>query len=147
MALDDYRFHTQIEVRFRDCDSMGHVNNAVYLTYLEHARFGYWRQVLQGRAATAPKMILARAECDYRAPAHFGEQLEVRLNVGDIGRSSFHLVYEIVNVTSGSRVADGKSVMDTYDYDAGRSVPIPEKTRELLQRFQAPQERPRAPVE
>ena len=36
-------FTHRLEVRFRDCDPMGHVNNAVYLTYLEQARFAHWR--------------------------------------------------------------------------------------------------------
>ena len=82
-------------------------------------------------------MIVARAECDYRAPAFFGDSLEVRLNVGEIGRSSFQLAYEIVNVESGRRLAEAKTVMVTYDYTAGASVPIPRQTREVLERFRS----------
>jgi acyl-CoA thioesterase FadM len=49
-----------------------------------------WRE-LTGRAAPNTRVIVARAECDYRAPAFFGEELEVRLWVGELGRSSFGL--------------------------------------------------------
>ena len=42
MTEHAFRVHCPVEVRFRDCDPMGHVNNAVYLTYLELARFAYW---------------------------------------------------------------------------------------------------------
>ena len=136
MALDDYRFHTQIEVRFRDCDSMGHVNNAVYLTYLEHARFGYWRQVLQGRAATAPKMILARAECDFIAAAGFGDLLDVRMRVIALGRTSFTAEYEIVQARDRRLVAKARSVLVMYDYDAGKPVPISDEVRGRIEDFE-----------
>ena len=51
-------------VRFRDLDSMGHVNNAVYLTYLEEARIAF----LRPPGADVADMILARVEIDFRAP-------------------------------------------------------------------------------
>ena len=66
---------------------MGHVNHAVYFTYLEQCRLTFWRE-LTGWPSPHTRVILARAECDYRAPAHFGDELEVRLSVGEIGRSS-----------------------------------------------------------
>ena len=65
-------FSHRIEVRFRDCDPLGHVNNAVYLTYLEQARLFYWRSMwgFGGAAAAAlPGVIMARAEIDYKRPA------------------------------------------------------------------------------
>ena len=44
---DGYCFHHRLQVRFRDCDTMRHANNAVYFTYLEEARFAYWREVVK----------------------------------------------------------------------------------------------------
>jgi len=128
----------RLTVRFRDCDSQGHVNNAVYFTYLEQCRLMFWRELTGGSASPLTPVIVARAECDYRAPAFFGDLLEIRLTVADIGRSSFVLAYEILNVESGARLADAKTVMVTYDYDAGRSVPMPPRTRALLERHRAP---------
>ena len=63
---------------------------------------------------------IVRAECDYRAPAHFGDELDVRLNVSEIGRSSFSLVYEIAHAVTGGLVATGKTVIVGYDYAAGQ---------------------------
>ncbi len=136
MTLEDFRFNVQIEVRFRDCDSMGHVNNAVYLTYLEHARFAYWRQVLQGRGGAAPQMILARAECDFRAPAGFGDLLEVRMRVSAIGRTSFTAEYEIVQARDRKLVASARSVQVMYDYAANKPVPIPDEVRGRIEDFE-----------
>ncbi len=115
---------------------MGHVNNAVYFTYLEQCRLTFWRQ-LTGEGSPLSRVIVAHAECDYRSPALFGDRIEVGLNVGEIRRSSFVLVYQINHVESGRRLADGKTVMVTYDYAAGSSVPIPPATRSLLEEWQA----------
>jgi len=136
MANDGFAFRHQLDVRFRDCDSMGHVNNAVYFTYLEQCRLTFWRQ-LTGEGSPLSRVIVAHAECDYRSPALFGDRIEVGLNVGEIRRSSFVLVYQINHVESGRRLADGKTVMVTYDYAAGSSVPIPPATRSLLEEWQA----------
>jgi acyl-CoA thioesterase FadM len=80
----DAAYRHRLSVRFRDCDAMGHVNHAVYFTYLEQCRLTFWRE-LTGKGAPNTRVIVARAECDYRAPAFFGDELEVRLWVGDTG--------------------------------------------------------------
>jgi acyl-CoA thioester hydrolase len=113
---------------------MGHVNHAVYFTYLEQCRLTFWRE-LTGKAAPNARVIVARAECDYKAPAFFGDELEVRLWVGEIGRSSFSLEYEIVHVETSRPVATGKTVMVSYDYAAGKSMPLPDAARVLLERL------------
>jgi acyl-CoA thioester hydrolase len=128
-------FVHRLEVRFRDCDPMGHVNNAVYLTYLEQARFHHWRslwgfgtpQLPTGR----PGVILARVECDYKRPATYGETLDVRLTIAEIGRSSFKYEYEIVDA-EGRTVAVAKTVQVMFDYSEGKPVAIPDDIRRLL---------------
>src|SRR4029079_17215774 len=74
-------------VRFRDCDLMGHVNNAVYSTYLEEARI----EVLGGLA----DFILARVEIDFRSEIRAGEEVEVRTRCSRVGTKSFELEHEI----------------------------------------------------
>jgi acyl-CoA thioester hydrolase len=128
-------FIHKLEVRFRDCDPMGHANNAVYLTYLEQTRFSHWRslwgfgtpQLPPGR----PGVILARVECDYKRPAKYGDTLEIRMTIADLGRTSFHYEYEIVD-QEGKTVLTAKTVQVMYDYDAAKPVPIPDDIRALL---------------
>ena len=109
-------------VRFRDCDAMGHVNNAVYSTYLEQARIG----ILGG----LEPFILARVEIDFRAELRAGEQVEVRSRCLRVGTKSFELEHEL---WAGDRlVADAKSVLVGYDYEAGTSVPLTENQRRRL---------------
>src|SRR4051812_35666851 len=127
----DWVYRHRLSVRFRDCDAMGHANHAVYFTYLEQCRLTYWKE-RTGDPSPHTRVILARAECDYRAPAHFGDELEVRVRVGAIGRTSFTLEYEIENATTGAQVATGKTVMVSYDYAVSKPVPLPDATRALL---------------
>jgi acyl-CoA thioester hydrolase len=131
----DFVYRHRLSVRFRDCDAMGHANHAVYFTYFEQCRLTFWK-AQTGAASPYGRVILARAECDYRAPAHFGDELEVRMTVGDIGRSSFALAYEIVQVEGGTVVATGKTVMVSYDYEAGKSAPLSDAARALLEGLQ-----------
>src|SRR3990170_3870988 len=114
-------FIHRLDVRFRDCDPMGHANNAVYLTYLEQARFAHWRSLwgfgTRQQRPGIPGVILARVEIDYRRPARYGDVLEIRIGLAAIGRTSFTYDYEIVDGT-GNVVATAKSVMVMYDYAA-----------------------------
>src|ERR1700704_666751 len=113
--MPDFAYRHRLPVRFRDCDAMGHVNHAVYFTYFEQCRLTFWREQT-GAPSPHTRVIIARAECDYRSPAHFGDVLEIALRIGEIGRSSFTLRYEIVNVATETVVAVGSTVMVSYDY-------------------------------
>jgi acyl-CoA thioester hydrolase len=125
-------FEHELEVRFRDCDGLGHVNNAVYLTYLEQARFAFWQR-LTGVSGIPRSFILARVECDYRVQATAGDRLVVRLRVTAVGKSSFTFEYEIVNGRTREVVATARTVQVMYDYTEGRSIPVPDDIRARLE--------------
>ena len=132
----------RLAVRFSDCDPLGHVNNAVYLTYLEQARIILWKKQIgltwSKRAADGlPRgegFILARAEVDFRAQAHEGDELEVRLSLGKFGRTSATYDYEIEHTGSGLIVAAARTIQVWFDYDRGVPVEIGEELREKLRR-------------
>ena len=120
--MDGYPFTTRERVRFRDCDSMGHVNNAVFSTYLEEARIG----VLGGLA----EFILARMEIDFRSELRAGEEVEIGTRCPRVGTKSFELEHEL---RAGKRVvAHARSVLVAYDYERGESVPVPGELRQRL---------------
>jgi acyl-CoA thioester hydrolase len=109
-------------VRFRDCDAMGHVNNAVYSTFLEEARI----EVLGGLT----DFILARVEIDFRSELRAGEEIEVRTRCSAIGTKSFELEHEIH--AGGRLAAQARSVLVGYDYGRGQSVPLSDEVRARL---------------
>ena len=126
-------FTHRLEVRFRDCDPLGHVNNAVYLTYLEQARFALWRKLWglgQDTSSARPGVILARSEVDYKVPARYGDTLEIRLFVARLGRTSFTYSYEVAD-QAGRIVAVATTVQVMYDYKTAKPVPIPDDIRAM----------------
>jgi len=129
----EFAYEHPIEVRFVDTDAFGHVNNAVYLSYLEAARFSWWRNVFGADGFTANGFIVARIEIDYRRAALPADRLIVRLKIDTIGTSSFAITYEIANARTRELVADAKSIQVAYDYTAGRSIPISPDLRARLE--------------
>jgi acyl-CoA thioester hydrolase len=139
-------FSHRLEVRFRDCDAMGHVNNAVYLTYLEQTRFHHWRAAGIAKEAIASRaspgasvgedvagVIVARVEIDYRRAAKFGDVLRIDVGVAAIGRTSFTYEYEILDQYD-ALIATATTVIVRFDYAAGRPVPISEELKHALMR-------------
>ena len=128
-------FSHRLDVRFRDCDPMGHVNNAVYLTYLEQARFAHWRHLwgldFEHLPNGRPGVILARVEIDYRAPAKYGDALEIRIFLEKIGRTSFTYAYDIIDQAART-IANARTVQVMYDYNASHPIPVPDDIRRTL---------------
>jgi len=123
-----FRYRHAIEVRFSDTDAMGHVNNAVYLTYFELARAGYYQavtgRVFETLAETDRSLIMAHARVEYRAPTFFGENVVVACRAAWRSRSSFSLEYRLAAAEDSPRgggrlLADGETIQVAYDY-AGR---------------------------
>ena len=121
--------HTE-RVRFRDLDAMNHVNNAVFLTYLEQARFHFLEQLGLARRQHEPPLILARVEIDFRSPAAFGDVIEIGVRAGHVGTKSFELEYELR--VAERVVAQARSVHVGYDYERGETVELRPTWREAL---------------
>jgi acyl-CoA thioester hydrolase len=121
-----YPFCCQIQIRYSDVDAMNHVNNAVYVTYLELARTLLWRERF-GFSGSARDFdfILARVAVDFRSPIGFNDLVEIGMAVTAIGRTSFTLAYRVE--ASGRLAAQAETVQVCYDYAAGRPVPLDEE--------------------
>jgi acyl-CoA thioester hydrolase len=121
---------TTIPVRFRDCDAMGHVNHAVYLTYFEMAREVFFMQAL-GRFDLP--FIIAEAKATFLSPVKPGESVVVTLAVDHIGTKSWRFVYEAKALGDGRPVCRGSTVQVAFDYTVHESVPIAPELRMVLQ--------------
>ena len=127
----DFAHTVMIDVRFADTDAMGHVNNAVYLTYCEMARIRYWTDVTGEPIAPghegAESLILAEARITYRAPVFHGERVTVETRATRLGRSSFVLEHRLsahLPDEPPRLVATSESVMVRYDYASERPMPL-----------------------
>jgi len=139
--LKGYHFSHAAEAVFGDLDAMGHVNNVVYLKWIETARIAYWIRVTGQKIHVGPPapggashepgpgimsgalidMILARTEIDYRSPVSYGEHLDVFVRTAQIKRSSLVLEYAVRAKADERVVAEARTVVVCYDYDLMRS--------------------------
>ena len=108
-SLSDFPFVVREQVRLRDIDAFGHVNNAVYSTYLEQARLDALGQL--------GSVILARVEIDFRAEIRLGDEVEVHSRCSRIGTKV---------------AAEAKSVLVGFDYETRRSAPLADELKERL---------------
>lgn len=132
-----FPFTVPIVVMFRDLDALGHVNNAVYFSYYEHARIGYGLRLLGTDSLGGVPFILAEATATYLKPAFYGDALEAGVRVADIGTKSFVMEYGLWRVRDGELLARGRTVQVWYDYAAGRSQPVPDTFRAAVERDNA----------
>jgi len=136
MTDELFRFSTTLEVRWRDLDPMGHVNNAVYFTYLEQTRVHYLREL--GLVPSDPigiGFIVAEASCQFKSPLGLGECVTIYIRVSELRNSSFIFEYRMES-EDGRLVATARSAQVCYDYQAQRPTPIPDQWREAITAYE-----------
>ena len=134
--MDGYPYVHRRIVEFRDCDAGRHVNNAVYLTYLETARVGYLQEALGEDFLSELSLILAHISVDFRSPARFSEPLSIGARVPRIGTKSFEMEHE-VRGEDGRLVAEAASVLVAFDYEADVPMAVPPAWRERIETYEA----------
>ena len=133
--MEGYRFVLPREVEFRDIDAADHVNNAVYLTYLETARIRYLLDVLGADFAYQLSLVLATSRSTSARPRTFPETLEIGSRVPRVGTKSFDMEHEIRG-GDGRLVLEASSVIVAYDYEANASMLVPEEWRTRLDAYE-----------
>jgi len=125
-----------IGVRFRDIDSMGHVNNAVFFTYFEEGRKEFLHQLFHVVHPEDYNFILAHIECDFLKPVKMTDILSLQLWISEIGQKRFNLKYRLIKRDDESIVyAQGKSVQVFFDYKRNSTMPIPKDFRERIAEY------------
>ena len=125
-------------VRYGDLDPQGHVNNAAFLTYLEHARVNYIRHLglWDGKSFLAIGFILARVELDYKAPILMTDSIEVGVRTSRLGNKSLDMEYLIREVGGEKICSVAKTVQVAYDYQSGETIPLRPYWRERIAEFE-----------
>lgn len=129
------RFDVELPVRYRDLDTLGHVNNAVYATYLEQARIRYFDYVLEV-PFEAREMVLANLEVDFRRPIRLDDEtVRIECGVTDLGDSSIRMAYRVHTGDGDGAAATAESVQVLWDGESSR--PVPETWREQFEAFES----------
>ncbi|GAB7017887.1 acyl-CoA thioesterase [Halostagnicola bangensis] len=122
-------FTLSIPVRFRDIDRLNHVNNAVYSTYLEEARFAYLESVL-GVDITEFELVIVNLELSFARPISLDDELEVAVSITELGETSWTMTYEFR--VDGDVVATGETTNVHFDPESDRPEPLPDEIREPI---------------
>ena len=130
---DSFRHHTRLEVRFRDIDAFGHVNNASFVTYLEQARVRFLIDVLRVDVVQSLPVILAALQVDFRSPILFGDEVGIGTRVDWIGNTSLSMSHRMTARGDGEDservVAEAGTVLVAYDYETERPIRVPDAWR------------------
>ncbi|MXR50729.1 acyl-CoA thioesterase [Halovenus sp. WSH3] len=130
--MTEFNYEVEVDVRFRDLDSMGHVNNAVYATYFEHARTLYMDDVFGDRPEEI-NVALVNLNIDFKRQVRFGESVTVGVGVTELGDSSVTMEYEVR--TGDELAATGSTILVAID-DEGNSRSMPESVREGIREYE-----------
>jgi acyl-CoA thioester hydrolase len=121
------------EIRFADIDIMGHVNNAVYLSYFEQARMNYFHELLEGSWDWKKDgILLAHNSVDYLKPITLHDKIDIKVWCDKVGNKSISMKYSFVNSVSREETTKGQSVLVSYNYLEQKSIRVPEKWREIF---------------
>jgi YbgC/YbaW family acyl-CoA thioester hydrolase len=117
-------YETDIPLRFGDIDAMGHVNNAVTMTFFELGRAKFFADVLGVRRIEDYEFILAEATVRYRLPILLQDEVRLRMYITDVSRSSFRFRADLYDPRDGRVFTEAETVQVMYDYAKGRVKPI-----------------------
>jgi acyl-CoA thioester hydrolase len=136
MSEWDLQYRTEVTVRLRDLDPMGHVNNVAYATYLEEAREDYFADVLGKGRLDDLNTVTVTQRIDYREPIPAErDAVTVRVGVVDIGTKSLDLEYEIR--LEESTAATAETVQVVYDTEAEETREVPSEWRARIEDHQS----------
>jgi acyl-CoA thioester hydrolase len=138
--MQGFKHKVPIQLRFKDVEKMGHVNNANYLTYVELARIKYFEDAVGTNANWSQQLgiILARIEIDYKLPIFLHDQVSVYTRCSRLGNKSLDLSWVIIRHKKDKEelVAQGLAVLVCYDYVHNKTIAIPDTQRKRLEEYE-----------
>ena len=134
----EFRFHTDVSVRFAETDAQGIAHNAAYLVWFEVARVAYLAEYAGGYAslrAQGVEALVLESHVRYVVPARFDDRLRIHARVTEVRGARFRYEYAITR--DGEVVADGWTEHACVDATTFRPTRVPETLREALARAEA----------
>jgi acyl-CoA thioester hydrolase len=137
-VMSEFNFYQPVEVRYGDLDPQGHVNNARFVTYLEHARVGYVRELglWDGKSFLEVGFIIARLEVDFQAPILITDQVRIGVRISRLGGKSLEMTYRMESPEDGTVYAEALTVLVSYDYRRGQTRELPDRWRDEVSVFE-----------
>lgn len=137
--ISSYKHKIKIQIRFKDIDKQGHVNNANHLTYFETARVEYFKDVFRNKIDWIKKgMILAHSEITYKSPIFLEDNIYCYTKINKFGTKSFEIENIITKEQNGGieLAAFGKSVLVCIDYETKETIEVPKEWVDAVNEFE-----------
>ncbi len=128
------KFSQNLKVRSYELDAQGHVNYAVYLSYLEYARVATMEELgipFQDFLRQGKGVVIVEAHLKYLKPATLGDELEITLEAIKAGRTSLTFRQDIFHTQTGAKILSGELTAVFVD-QTGKPIPMDEKFREAF---------------
>ncbi|RJE89287.1 acyl-CoA thioesterase [Paracoccus onubensis] len=135
--MDEKPYVTEIEIRYRDTDSMGHVSSPIYYDYLQSAYLEYMHDLLRLPKDRKLPHIMVRTSCEYVSQAVYGDRINVLSRVTRFGTKSFEMEHVMRLADDSAReVARAASVHVMFDYEAQKTYPVPDEFKSAVATYQ-----------
>jgi acyl-CoA thioester hydrolase len=132
--LNLFHHKIPIQIRYIDIDMQQHVNNAVYLSYIEQGRVEYLNKLFPENDFQKNGLIIARTEIDYYDPIFLNEEIYCYTRISKIGTKSF--VFENILSSNSSIKCFAQSVMVCFDYTQNTTIPVPDEWKKKIIEFE-----------
>ena len=137
--MSTFKHRTSIQIRFKDLDALGHVNNANHLTYFELARMQYSDDVLGKIDWSKNGFILASVKLDYKKPILIKDRVFVLSRTSKAGTKSFEMEHQIIRIEPDGTetiLAEGSNVIVCMEYATMKTIPVPEEWKTKVSAFE-----------
>lgn len=136
--MTEFHYYLPIQLRYGDLDPQWHINNARFLTYMEHTRLSYLMHLglFEGHNFLEFPLIVADVHIAFQAPIQHDEKIRVGMRISRLGNKSMTMEFIIENEATGEVKSRAEFIMVTYDYHQRKSVPIWDEWREKIASFE-----------
>lgn len=130
-------YETNLVIRYRDTDSMGHVSSPVYYEYMQTAYLEYMHHILEIPKSDKLPHIMVKTSCEYIAQAKFGDNVLIRSHVTKFGGKSFEMEHVMhIGDAQGVVMAKAVSVHVMFDYEKQATQQVPESFKQTVLAYQ-----------
>ena len=122
-------FEMTVPVLAGDIDEQNHVNNTVYLRWVQDVAVAHWRAIASSDAQETIGWVVLRHEIDYKAPATLGDEIALRTWVGKATRLTFERFTEIRRKSDGQLLSTARTLWCPINTQTGRPVRVSAEVR------------------
>ncbi|MDE6395098.1 MAG: acyl-CoA thioesterase [Duncaniella sp.] len=136
-GIRHFRHHMPLQMRFNDIDMLGHLNNSVYLTFMDLAKTRYFQAVLGDKLRWGEiGVVIVNINCDFCAPTFFDDVIEVETAVVAVGEKSLTLEQRVYSPDDERVRCRCRTIMSGFNTKTLKSEPISDEWREALEQYE-----------